>query len=76
MDNHSTDGTSDVLAKIDDPRLVVIVPDRNDLGIGGCWNMAVHSEHCGTYAGQLDSDDVYKDATTLQKVVDVYKKAG
>ena len=76
VDNHSTDGTSDVLAKIDDPRLVVIVPDRNDLGIGGCWNMAVHSEHCGTYAVQLDSDDVYKDATTLQKVVDVFKKEG
>lgn len=76
VDNHSTDGTSDVLAMIDDPRLVVIVPDRNDLGIGGCWNMAVHSGHCGTYAVQLDSDDVYKDATTLQKVVDVFKKEG
>ncbi len=76
VDNHSTDGTSEVLAGIDDPRLVVIVPDRLDLGIGGCWNTAVHDSRCGTYAVQLDSDDVYKDASALQKVVDVFRKEG
>ena len=76
VDNHSTDGTSDVLAGIYDPRLVVIVPERLDLGIGGCWNAAVHDSRCGTYAVQLDSDDVYKDEMTLQKVVDVFRKEG
>ena len=74
VDNHSSDGTSEVLAGIKDPRLVVIVPERFDLGIGGCWNKAVHDDRCGTYAVQLDSDDVYKDETTLQKVVDVFRK--
>lgn len=76
VDNHSTDGTSDILASIDDPRLVVIVPERKDLGIGGCWNLAVHDKRCGTYAVQLDSDDVYKGPDTLSKVVDVFEKEG
>lgn len=76
VDNHSTDGTSEILASIDDPRLIVIVPERFDLGIGGCWNMAVHDKRCGTYAIQLDSDDVYKDETTVQKVVDMFRKEG
>lgn len=74
VDNHSTDGTSEVLAGIEDGRLHVIVPERSDLGIGGCWNMAVHDSRCGIYAVQLDSDDVYKDESTLQKVVDVFRK--
>ncbi|MGM9737536.1 MAG: glycosyltransferase family 2 protein [Candidatus Cryptobacteroides sp.] len=76
VDNHSVDGTSDVLEQIDDPRLVVIVPDRNDLGIGGCWNTAVHDQRCGEYAVQLDSDDVYKGEDALQKVVDVFRNEG
>ena len=76
VDNHSTDGTSEILASIDDPRLVVVVPDRFDLGIGGCWNMAVHDSRCGTYALQLDSDDVYMDENTLQKVVDKFREEG
>ncbi len=74
VDNHSSDGTSKVLEDIEDPRLVVIVPERDDLGIGGCWNLAVHDARCGLYAVQLDSDDVYKDGTTLQKVIDVFRK--
>lgn len=74
VDNHSSDGTSKVLEEIEDPRLVVIVPERDDLGIGGCWNLAVHDARCGLYAVQLDSDDVYKDGTTLQKVIDVFRK--
>ena len=76
VNNHSTDGTSGILASIDDPRLVVIVPERFDLGIGGCWNMAVHDSRCGTYALQLDSDDVYMDENTLQKVVDKFREEG
>ncbi|MGM9765270.1 MAG: glycosyltransferase family 2 protein [Candidatus Cryptobacteroides sp.] len=76
VDNHSVDGTSDVLDQIDDPRLVVIVPERNDLGIGGCWNTAVHDPGCGEYAVQLDSDDVYKGEDALQKVVDVFRNEG
>lgn len=76
VDNHSTDGTTEILAGIDDSRLIVVTPERGDLGIGGCWNLAVHDSRCGLYAVQLDSDDVYKDSTTLQKIVDVFEKEG
>ncbi|MFW5973177.1 MAG: glycosyltransferase family 2 protein [Bacteroidota bacterium] len=75
VDNYSTDGTFEALKEIEaeDDRLTVLVPERKDLGIGGCWNVAVHSEYCGRYAIQLDSDDVYKDETTLQRIVDVFR---
>lgn len=75
VDNYSTDGTLEALKEIaaEDDRLTVLVPERKDLGIGGCWNVGVQSEHCGRYAVQLDSDDVYKDDTTLQRVVDVFR---
>jgi hypothetical protein len=75
VDNYSTDGTLEALKEIaeKDDRVKVLVPERKDLGIGGCWNVAVFSEHCGKYAVQLDSDDVYKDDTTLQRVVDVFQ---
>lgn len=75
VDNFSTDGTFEALQEIaqSDNRLIVLVPERKDLGIGGCWNEAVFSSHCGKYAVQLDSDDVYKDETTVQKVVDVFR---
>ena len=76
VDNHSTDGTAEILAGIDDSRLIVVTPERGDLGIGGCWNLAVHDSRCGLYAVQLDSDDVYKDSTTLQKIVDVFENEG
>ncbi|MGN1233522.1 MAG: glycosyltransferase family 2 protein, partial [Candidatus Cryptobacteroides sp.] len=76
VDNHSTDGTSEKLASIQDPRLNVIVPERDDLGIGGCWNLAVNSRHCGLYAVQLDSDDIYRDGTTLQKIIDLFRSEG
>ncbi|MCH8525315.1 MAG: glycosyltransferase, partial [Balneolales bacterium] len=76
VDNFSTDGTYEALKEIaaTDARLKVLVPERKDLGIGGCWNVAVHSEFCGKYAIQLDSDDVYKDDTTLQRIVDVFRQ--
>jgi glycosyltransferase involved in cell wall biosynthesis len=76
VDNHSTDGTTDLLRTIaaGDERVVHVIPDRDDLGIGGCWNAAVHHPLCGRYAIQLDSDDLYKDETTIRKVVEVFRK--
>jgi hypothetical protein len=75
IDNHSTDGTTEKIKEFaDDERLIHLVPERNDLGIGGCWNLGVHNEKCGMFAVQLDSDDLYKDENTLQIVVDTFKK--
>ncbi len=76
VDNHSTDGTTDVLATLTDQdnRVVHIIPSRDDLGIGGCWNEAVHHQSCGRFACQLDSDDLYKDATTLQRIVECFRR--
>jgi len=75
-DNHSTDGTTETLAQLaqKDNRVKHLVPSRHDLGIGGCWNEALLSEHCGKYAAQLDSDDLYSDAQTLQKIVDEFQR--
>ena len=70
VNNHSTDSTGEILDSIDDERLIQIVPGRTDLGIGGCWNVAVNSDHCGKFAVQLDSDDLYSSPKTLQKIVD------
>ena len=72
VNNHSTDSTSEILDSIDDERLIQIVPGRTDLGIGGCWNVAVNSDHCGKFAVQLDSDDLYSSPKTLQKIVDAF----
>lgn len=72
VDNHSTDNTGKILRDISDPRLVVIVPERTDLGIGGCWNEAVYSKSCGRFAVQLDSDDLYSGTDTLQRIVDCF----
>jgi glycosyltransferase involved in cell wall biosynthesis len=76
VDNHSTDGTTEILRSlaVNDERLVHVIPGRDDLGIGGCWNEAVHHPLCGRFAVQLDSDDLYKDETTLEKVVEVFRK--
>ena len=73
IDNHSTDGTTEAIdAFKDDGRVIHLVPERNDLGIGGCWNYGVNSKHCGKFAVQLDSDDLYKDEHTLQTIVDAF----
>lgn len=76
VDNHSTDGTTELLAEIAarDSRLVHVVPQRTDLGIGGCWNEAVNHPSCGLYAVQLDSDDVYSGLDTLTKVVACFRE--
>ena len=84
VDNHSTDGTAEILReKVKEnseqlatatPQLVVLVPERHDLGIGGCWNMAVNDSHCGRFAVQLDSDDLYSSPMTLQTIVDAFYK--
>ena len=76
VDNHSTDGTTELLAQMaqEDPRLVHLIPVRHDLGIGGCWNLAVHSDACGQFAVQLDSDDVYSGPDTLTKIVEAFHK--
>ena len=73
IDNHSTDGTTEAIRKYtSDERVIHLIPERTDLGIGGCWNTGVHHEACGKFAVQLDSDDVYKDEHTLQKMVDAF----
>ena len=76
VDNHSTDGTTALLEEIaaKDERLIHVVPTRNDLGIGGCWNQAVHHEKCGEFAVQLDSDDVYSGTDTLTKIVNAFRE--
>ncbi len=75
VDNHSTDGTTQIIKKmaLQNPRIVLIIPKRRDLGIGGCWNAAIHFPLCGRYAVQLDSDDLYSSPQTLQKIVDVFR---
>lgn len=74
VDNHSTDGTTDTLRDIarKDPRVIHLIPGRDDLGIGGCWNEAVHHPQCGRFSVQLDSDDLYRDETAVQRIVDQF----
>ncbi|MBR5061340.1 MAG: DUF4922 domain-containing protein [Prevotella sp.] len=82
VNNHSTDRTGDILEEIKNhqpkgkgfPELLHIVPNRLDLGIGGCWNVAVNDERCGRFAVQLDSDDLYSSPNTLQQIVDAFHK--
>ena len=76
VDNHSTDNTTAIISRIaaTDPRVVHITPLQTDLGIGGCWDLAVNNEQCGRYAVQLDSDDLYSSSHTLQTVVDKFRK--
>ena len=84
VNNHSTDKTGEILSCIAHEmeekndkqagRLIQIVPERRDLGIGGCWNVAINSDHCGKFAVQLDSDDLYSSPKTLQKIVDAFYK--
>lgn len=73
IDNHSTDGTTEAIKEFAaDERLIHLIPQRRDLGIGGCWNAGVHHPKCGKFAVQLDSDDVYSGPDTLQKIVNAF----
>ncbi len=74
VDNHSTDGTTEKLEQLSTKysTLIHIIPKRKDLGIGGCWNEAIFSNYCGKYAVQLDSDDLYSNEKTLQKIVNAF----
>lgn len=73
IDNLSTDGTSEAIEEFTaDERVIHLIPERKDLGIGGCWNLGVHHEKCGKFAIQLDSDDVYKDENTLTTMVNAF----
>lgn len=75
VDNHSTDGTGSIVAQAAaaDSRIVLLRPERRDLGIGGCWDLAIRSSHCGQYAVQLDSDDLYSSPSTLQAIVSKFQ---
>ncbi|MBA4396807.1 MAG: glycosyl transferase [Syntrophus sp. (in: bacteria)] len=77
VDNHSTDGTTDVLSELAQkfPALKHIIPQRTDLGIGGCWNEAIFTDCCGRFAVQLDSDDLYSGRHSLQKIVDLFRSS-
>lgn len=73
VDNGSTDGTTEAIAKYaEDKRVIHLIPERDDLGIGGCWNMAVHHPQAGRFVVQLDSDDLYSSPQTLQRIVDAF----
>lgn len=72
IDNHSTDGTTEIIEEFGNPRLIHIIPERYDLGIGGCWNLGVNHPECGKFAVQLDSDDLYTDENTLSKIVNAF----
>jgi glycosyltransferase involved in cell wall biosynthesis len=76
VDNHSTDGTTAILSGLagNSSQLKHIVPERTDLGIGGCWNEALQHKACGHYAVQLDSDDLYRDNQTLQKMINLFRR--
>ena len=74
VNNHSTDRTGEILDELKAGNLIQIVPERTDLGIGGCWNEAINSSFCGKFAVQLDSDDLYSSPKTLQKIVDAFYK--
>jgi len=73
VDNYSTDGTTEILKEYADlGKLIHIIPERKDLCIGGCWNVAVFHPDCGKFAVQLDSDDLYSDENTLQIIIDKF----
>lgn len=73
IDNHSTDGTSEIIEQYkNDNRVIHLIPERTDLGIGGCWNLGINHPQCGRFAIQLDSDDLYSSPHTVQTIVDKF----
>ncbi len=76
IDNHSTDGTTETLQTFagKDNRIIHIIPERKDLGIGGCWNVGIAHPLCGKFAVQLDSDDLYLNDETLNKIINKFNE--
>lgn len=75
IDNHSTDGTTECINQYaENEKVIHLIPERDDLGIGGCWNLGVHHPLCGRFAVQLDSDDLYSSSSTLQTIVDKFRR--
>ena len=75
IDNHSTDGTSEIIEQYkNDNRVIHLIPERTDLGIGGCWILGINHPQCGRFAIQLDSDDLYSSPHTVQTIVDKFYK--
>ena len=75
VDNHSTDGTTEAIRRYsEDHKVVHLIPERTDLGIGGCWDLAIRDARCGRFAVQLDSDDLYSGPDTLQQIIDTFHK--
>lgn len=73
IDNHSTDGTSEIIEHYqNNSKVIHLIPERTDLGIGGCWNLGINHPQCGRFAVQLDSDDLYSSPNTLQTIVDKF----
>ncbi len=75
VDNFSTDNTTEILTSLVEEcggKLIHLIPDRRDLGIGGCWNMAINDSRCGRFAVQLDSDDLYSSDNTLYTIVNAF----
>ena len=76
IDNYSTDGTTKTLQTFagKDKRIIHIIPERKDLGIGGCWNVGIAHPLCGMFAAQLDSDDLYINDDTLNKIINKFNE--
>ena len=75
VDNHSTDGTTEAIRRYaGEKKIVHLIPERTDLGIGGCWDLAIRDARCGRFALQLDSDDLYSGPDTLQRIIDTFHK--
>jgi hypothetical protein len=74
IDNFSTDGTTELIESFvkKDKRVIHVIPDRKDLGIGGCWNEGIFQVKCGKFAIQLDSDDLYIDNNVITRVVEAF----
>ncbi len=74
IDNHSTDGTTELLRSASHPRLVHLIPEDKGLGIGGCWNVGINHQACGRFAIQLDSDDLYSSTDVVARIVDTFRR--